>query len=606
MTNYRMKLDDNQMKAVRFGYGPAITVAGPGSGKTAVLTERIRFLCEELKIPPEKILVITFTRAACAQMEARFTERMNDYLPVTFVTFHSLFYSIIKDFRNGDVSLITPKEKQNILKTVLTDLNLQIGSFDLSGILSDISGKKLSSKDSDYIPLHVDYEIFNKIYSKYIYETKETGKPDFDDFAVWVYDIFLNDERFLDKWRKRYLFCLIDEFQDINAIQYEILKLLNFDSNIFAVGDEDQSIYGFRGCSPQLMFDFEKDYKATEFNLSVNYRCASQIVEKSLHLISFNTLRYFKKIRPGENAEAGDFSFRKFVSPKEQYENLAEELIVNKDMKKVILLRTNLVNASLIKVLRNKNIKFRIKEKPVSLSQNPVIKDVCAYLELSVGILNYDKLIRIINKPSRFISREYINLCKNEDESNGLNGKFRFATLYKNASKRAEIGGRIFKLEHCFKEMSKMDSFEAIMYIFFSVGYDSYLKSNGIKYENILEILKQTAREYANIEDLLFYMDLSDSLVKENDCNDCDDNANTVEIVTMHAAKGLEWEEVYIPDLNEGNIPHKKAVGREETEEERRLMYVAMTRASRKLWIGCVENEELKLHPSRFVKELNY
>lgn len=600
-----MKLDDNQMKAVRFGYGPAITVAGPGSGKTAVLTERIRFLCEELTIPPDKILVITFTRAAALQMETRFNELSNEFLPVTFVTFHSLFYAIIKDFRNGNVSLITPKEKQNILRTVLADLNLQIGSFDLCGILSDISEKKLRGEDSDYIPLHTEITMFDKIYSKYIYETKEIGKPDFDDFAAWVYDIFKSDRQFLLKWRKRYDFCLVDEFQDINEIQYKILKLLNFDSNIFAVGDEDQSIYGFRGCSPKLLFRFENEFKASRFDLSLNYRCASKIVDKSVNLISFNTERYCKNIKARPDAQDGEFIVRKFMCPDQQYDDLAEEFLKNKSKKAVILLRTNLVNPALISVLRKKNINIHMKEKPVSISSNPIVKDICAYFELSTGNLKYDSLIRIINKPSRYVSREFIYSCKTEDDTFGLNGKFRFATLYKNARGKAEMGGRIYKLEHGIKEMSRMDSFEGLMYLFFNLGYDTYLKSNGIKYENVFEILKQTAREFNNMEDFLLYIDLSDAVLREDITDGLRESEGEVEIATMHAAKGLEWEEVYIPDVNDGNVPHKKAISKEASEEERRLFYVAMTRASRKLWIGCVSNEELKMHPSRFVKELN-
>lgn len=595
-----MKFDDNQISVINADPGPLLVTAGPGSGKTAVLTHRILYLHEKLKIPYEKILVITFTKAAAVQMKSRFEKLIELDSKVTFCTFHSLFYSIIKDFKSENLQIISLNEKLNILKTVLLDNSIDSESLDLQLLLDDFSRfKNMENENLSFEPLYLERDVFMRIYGQYNEESRSRNLMDYDDFVIFVEKYFDNDPEFLNKWKNRYSYCLIDEFQDINYKQYDIIKRLFLGKSVFAVGDEDQSIYGFRGSSSDICLKFKKDFDANVIKLVNNYRSKKSIVEAGMNLISFNTLRFDKKIvskNPGGN---GEFKLNEYLSSMDEYDALAKD--VKEDVGKrsiVILTRTNYIPDSLRYSLLKNNIKVNY-EKTVDLCKNKEFTDdLLTYFKIANNERTFSNLTKIANKPNRYISRYYISECKERSK----NDCYSYVNLMSACGKKTYLKANIFKFERQMKELGRLDSFEGLIYIMKVVGYDKYLFEKGIDYKTDYEELKSIAREFPFKEDFIEYFELlnieenAKSLVKAKDA--CD-------ICTIHASKGREWDEVYIPDLIEGNIPHKKAFTKEDIEEERRLFYVAMTRAKEKLWIGFVNDGKRSLKPSLFASELS-
>ncbi len=595
-----MKFDENQIKVIEAPFGSLLVTAGPGAGKTAVLTHRIRYLNEKYRIPYEKILVITFTKAAAVQMRSRFENVFENDSKVTFCTFHSLFYSILKDYRFKDFSIVSNNEKLNILKTVIMDNDIDLSFFDMPSFLEEVSKiKNLNIELNDYEPSSCDKEKFSKIYTQYNDELKAGKLIDYDDFAIEVNDVFAHNPDFLEKWQKRYDYCLIDEFQDINFKQYEVIKQLFKNKPVFAVGDEDQSIYTFRGSSSNICLIFREDFKSDVMKLATNYRSSKKIVNASMELISNNTLRFDKRIVPCESSSEGEFNLKVFNDANEEYKYIADE-IKEKEKKKsaAVLLRTNSIPESLLYYLMKEKIRFKSEKTVLQKKDNEIIDDIITFMKLSCGENTYKNLIKIANKPNHYISRNFLSKCRMSEMKN--DGKYSYVNLYKNAKGKEYLLGNIFKLERNIRQLSKLDSLEGLIFIFNVMGYDSYLASKKIKYLTEYEEMKMLALQLEKKEELIEYFDF----LKENE-NEAEDYCTEydVEICTIHASKGREWDEVYIIDVNEGVIPHKKAVSKAETEEERRLFYVAMTRAKGKLCITCLNNASFA-KPSLFAGEI--
>lgn len=614
-----MSLDSNQIEAVKFPLGSALVIAGPGSGKTTVLTQRVRYMINELNVPPDEILVITFTRAAAMQMKKRFDEMSNEYFPVTFQTFHSLFFSIIKNASKDEVSLISPKEKLNMLVSVLKDKNISFDAINLNSLLNEFSA--CSNKfNKDFQSGILEKDVFDSVYTAFEYEKKMSGKIDFDDFSKWALD-YLSNENIRKIWRDKYKYCLIDEFQDISFDQYEVVRCL-FSENVFAVGDDDQSIYAFRGAKPSVCFEFVKDYDAKILYLNNNYRSNAYIVERSLKLIGHNKERFEKKL-VSKSESAGGVYVKKFEGSEEEYENLSLSLkenheksnsfsksnesgkpdfygCKNKNESNVILIRTNNVSERLISRLLKDKIRVIYKDKPDSLLKNGCAKDILSYLKLSQKDYTYENLIRIANKPNRYISRAFITECKAKELA--YDDTFTFKNLYSLAKGKSYLSANIFKLEKSLSKIRCMSSLEAILYIFGVIGYERFLHESGIKYGEVLDKLKVIAYDKENISDFIEFCENVEEYVKDDTFDDKTFDGVTVEIATIHSSKGLEWDNVYIPDVNEGNIPHRGSDS-EGIEEERRLLYVGMTRAKKNLWIGCVNNEDEGVKQSIYINE---
>ena len=600
-----MIFDDNQISVIKAPPGPLLVTAGPGSGKTAVLTQRIVYLKKECNISYDKILVITFTKAAAAEMKSRFEAENGKDSKVTFCTFHSLFYSIIRDFKSDNFSVISHSEKLNILKTVLLDQSLDVSRLDLEEILEEISKvKNLDCDLSCYTANSLDSDKFSKICRLYLEEITARKLIDYDDFVITAVKLFKENPSFFDKWRKRFDYCLIDEFQDINLRQYEIVKMLFGGKSVFAVGDEDQSIYAFRGSSSEICLKFKKDFNANVLKLEINYRSSKSIVEAGMKLISANSLRFDKTIRPSKNAGKGNFKIMSFESNKDEYETIVKEAkndILN-GKSAALLLRTNNIPDSLLYYLLKEKVPFITEKTDISKKNSMFADDINAYFKLSQREYTYENLLKIVNKPNRFIARNFLAECKARERAD--DGTFNFVTLYKCAIDKQYLAVSIFKLERNLKELCKLDSFEGLLYIMNVIGYKEYLNEKNIKYETEYESLKALAREFAVKEDFIDYFEMNKSIEENVGENTKEDSKEKLNICTIHASKGREWDSVYIPDVNEGNIPHKKACTKEETEEERRLFYVAMTRAREKLWIAYTEDIKKNAKPSVFIGDI--
>lgn len=596
-----MKFDDNQISVIEADSGPLLVTAGPGSGKTAVLTHRILYLHEKLKIPFERILVITFTKAAAVQMKSRFEKLTESDSKVTFCTFHSLFYSIIKDFKSESIQIISLNEKLNILKTVLLNENIDLQSVDFQLILDEFSYCKNTDKSlNDFISVNFEKNIFLKIFNEYNSEVLSRNLLDYDDFVMCVNMCFENED-FFRKWRNRYSYCLIDEFQDINFKQYEIIKKMFTGKSVFAVGDEDQSIYAFRGSSSDICLKFKKDFDADVIKLVNNYRSKRKIVEAGMNLISFNTLRFDKKIISKNPDGNGDFKFIKYSSFLDEYDDMSKEIkeSLKRNKKQVILLRTNFLSESLKYSLLKNKIPLKWDKKNERSKNFGFIEDIITYFKISCNENTYENLLKIANKPNRYISRSFISECRiNEKDQN----RYSYVNLYRCAENKTYLKVNLFKFERQMKELKKLDSFEGLIYIMNVIGYDKYLYEKSADFKGDFEELKCIAREFTYKEDFIDYFEI---IKEDKEKRSENKDIEGPEICTIHSSKGREWDEVYIPDLNEGNIPHKKAISKEEIEEERRLFYVAMTRAKDKLWIGFVDDPKRSVKPSVFANELS-
>lgn len=607
-----MIFDDNQITAIKAPPGPVLVTAGPGSGKTAVLTQRIRYLKNEYNIPYEKILVITFTKAAALQMKSRFENECGGDFKTTFCTFHSLFYSIIRDFDSNEFSIISLNEKLNIIKTVLLDAGCDISRIDLKIVLDEISKfKNLDVSFDAFLPISLDKDLFLRIFNEYNRELKDRMLMDYDDFVIIVNELFEKDKSFLKKWQNKYGYCLIDEFQDINLKQYETISRIFVNKGVFAVGDEDQSIYGFRGSSSDICIKFKKDFNADVFKLVTNYRSDSRIVEAAMKLITFNSLRFDKRIVPKKNAKEGEYAISGFDSSHDEYEMIAKEVkdSLKKGRRVAILLRTNNIPDSLNYSLLKEKVPVNADNMASKDKNSEFAKDVVTYFKMACGETTYENLLRIANKPNRYISRRFLAECKSCERKKG--DVFSYVNLIKCAKDKKYLALNLFKFEKQMKELKKLDSFEGLIYVMNVIGYEKYLFEKGTKNETEYEELKNMAREFIYKEDFIEYFELvngDNPLGTGNpdisETVEIKEKPNKVDICTIHASKGREWDEVYIPDVNEGNIPHKKSVSKEDIEEERRLFYVAMTRAKEKLFISYVKDSTSNLSPSLFAREL--
>lgn len=596
------KLDETQQKAVTYGEGPLLVTAGPGSGKTTVITHHIKYLINNLGISPKEILVITFTKSAATEMKERFLRLCNiENTEVVFGTFHAFFYQILRQSADFDHnSILKEKDKYVILRDILKVKKMHFyENTYLEDILNEISQVKNQNNLNEFKSLLMEQEVFKEVLDEYEYRKKSLHKIDFDDMITNCYDLLKKDENALFRWRKRFRYILIDEFQDINPMQYEIVKMLaEPHHNIFAVGDEDQSIYSFRGADPRICFQFMEDYsEAKQIFLTINYRCNKDIVEASKRLISHNKNRFQKEIygKNISNTMKGT-QVRYFHNEQESYETLAKELKeyqrINKLSECAILFRTNMISPLFIQELKKNRISYRMKIQYKNWQENPIVKDILAYLALAKGDLSRKNFYRIMNKPVRYISGDMIS---QENMSWDL--------LERNAKNYFSVLEQVRKLRQDIIYIKSLPLFAAIGYIRRCIGYESWLRGqDGKVYRDgieILDMIKNMARDCETPEELEDILANTDKNEEEYNTN------NTVEIMTYHGAKGLEWPVVYLPDVLEGISPYRRAHTPEEMEEERRMFYVALTRARERVLIYTLyEDVKHKKSPSIFLKEL--
>lgn len=604
----------SQIQAISHMDGPAMVLAGPGSGKTTVITHRIKNLIEKAEVRPENILVVTFTKAAAISMQKRFSTLMNGGKGqlVTFGTFHSVFYKILRKSRRYEATeILSERQKTDYIREIIGRYG--ISSNDISELsqniindIGNIKGNMLNAQE--YEPSCCKKEDFIKVYNAYNLELKKDGKMDFDDILRECYLLLCENHTILEQWRELYKYILIDEFQDINRIQMNIIELLASPlNNIFVVGDDDQSIYGFRGARPEIMIEFKDYYPEAEFIvLNVNYRSTQSIINVAGRVIENNKTR-LDKCAHANNDKDFQPDIRKFRNQVEElkfvvfkikeYENQGISL-----SEMAILVRNNSQIQEISSFLKNRKIEAESGKHRSNIYNGMVAKDILSYVR---GALKFDgtyfneNLIYVLNKPQRYISRQVV-----------LSVNMNISAVRRIYSKN-NIDSFLFHIEM----IRKLPPQAALSYIRKGAGYEEYLRlyaiENNIPMSGLLKQLEQLVQECSKFNTLEQWINSIDSAQNSEGQNFGKKSSgeggtnNRINIMTMHGSKGLEFKAVFIVDANQGIIPTSKALRERDFEEERRLFYVAITRAIDYLNVYAVEERlGCPIEVSMFVEEM--
>lgn len=634
------RLNKAQREAVTWGEGPLLLLAGPGSGKTFTITNRILFLLEQ-GVPPERILVITFTREAASSMHRRFQKMSDKLYPVNFGTFHSVFYHILQESgRFRSLKLLSEFQKRNLIIPILKKYNEQPGEAyaqtigeDAAKVLAAISFYKNtgnSDKAVEKMPVYLRIS-FKEIFREYRETVQRAGAADFDDMLFECKKLLEDEKEVRSCWQSRFQHILIDEFQDINPIQYEVLKLLAAEPyNIFAVGDDDQSVYGFRGSRPDIMRQFTEEFRAGRLLLDINYRCGKKIIDASLAVISENQNRFSKLLKAApRRAGSGEeqVQIKSFLDREEENAYLVERLKewrekhVDDGEYCAVLFRTNASMQETAARLKSAGIPYLMSEKIQSIYEHFIVKDIMAYLLLAAGEWKREYLLRIINKPSRYISREAVGNGRSIKEM-----KEYYENIFEDGRRISGAGipecmGRqkhiLENLEKLQRQMRCLESLSpgtAVSYILKAVNYEGYLKTlaegNAEKTEEwgeLLEWLRADAARFPNVREWLEAQKAYTAGLERQPRAEAGENREKIRLMTIHGAKGLEFHTVFIPDCNEKVFPHGSMPDSREVEEERRLFYVAMTRAKISLELLYLSGDRARPRlPSRFLNPLLY
>ena len=604
-----MQVSNAQHQAITHGAGPAIVLAGPGSGKTLVITQRVRYLIEAYHVRPQEILVITFTKAAAQEMQSRF-QALSRQRGVTFGTFHAVFFHILKyAYHYSAANILTEEKKYQILQRLLSEsgLHFEDEKETLSEIASEISVVK-----NEQIPLEHYYskscpeEVFRSFYRKYEEMHRREGLLDFDDMMTMTYELLTQRADILAAWQRHYRYILVDEFQDINLLQYAILRLLaNPERNLFIVGDDDQSIYRFRGAKPEIMLNFPKDYPdAKQIVLDRNFRSVASVIRAAQIVIRENTKRFAKRavhVRKGQGqVDIREFSGQEHESLyliKKVQESLAGGTPPNEI---AVLYRTNQGARPYAERLMEFNIPFEMRDALPNIYEHWIAKDLFAYLHLARERLDRAEFLQVMNRPKRYIARDAIDAKVISLET--------LRTYYEDKDWMLD---RIDRLELDLRMLKDMAPYAAVNYIRYGMNYEEYLqeyaKARRMKPEELTDILDEIqdgCRPFKTVE--AWYEHLTaykERLLEQRGKKERDPDAIT--LATLHSAKGLEFQEVFLVDVNEGTIPHRKASMEADLEEERRLFYVGMTRAKDRLHLFYVrERYGKRVEPSAFLEPL--
>ena len=604
----------SQIQAISHMDGPAMVLAGPGSGKTTVITYRIKNLIEKAEVRPENILVVTFTKAAAISMQKRFSTLMNGGKGqlVTFGTFHSVFYKILRKSRRYEATeILSERQKTDYIREIIGRYG--ISSNDISELsqniindIGNIKGNMLNAQE--YEPSCCKKEDFIKVYNVYNLELKKDGKMDFDDILRECYLLLCENHTILEQWRELYKYILIDEFQDINRIQMNIIELLASPlNNIFVVGDDDQSIYGFRGARPEIMIEFKDYYPEAELIvLNVNYRSTQSIINVAGRVIENNKTR-LDKCAHANNDKDFQPDIRKFRNQVEELKFVVSKI---KEYEKqgislsemAILVRNNSQIQEISSFLKNRKIEAESGKHRSNIYNGMVAKDILSYVR---GALKFDgtyfneDLIYVLNKPQRYISRQVV-----------LSVNMNISAVRRIYSKN-NIDSFLFHIEM----IRKLPPQAALSYIRKGAGYEEYLRlyaiENNIPMSGLLKQLEQLVQECSKFNTLEQWINSIDSAQNSEGQNFGKKSSgeggtnNRINIMTMHGSKGLEFKAVFIVDANQGIIPTSKALRERDFEEERRLFYVAITRAIDYLNIYAVEERlGCPIEVSMFVEEM--
>lgn len=613
-----MECNKEQKEAIMHRDGPAMVLAGPGAGKTYVITNRVKALIDEYGVKPEQILVVTFSKAAAVEMKERFEMLTSGQrLPVRFGTFHSVFFQILRLAYHYEVKdIATPALKYRFLEETLNETGY--GVDDKKEFLSDIE-KEISRVKGEGIEIDCYFssacsaEIFQKMYRGYQEKLQRHRCLDFDDMVVYTYQLLKEREDIRRRWQAQFRYLLIDEFQDINRLQYEtVCMLAEPENNLFIVGDDDQSIYGFRGAKPGIMLSFPKRFPDTkQIVLGVNYRCSDEIMKAAERLIGKNNERYEKHIVANKGKEQPVHMKKCENLPDEAEKIVAQIQMYQKEgiayQEMAVLFRTNMQMRLLAGKLMEHGVPFTMRENLPNLFDTWMAKDIMCYLQLALGNRSREKFLKIANRPVRYLSRTAFT------ESEVSFDKLRAYYAVKNQEWMEE---RIWNFEYDLKNLASLSPYAAIHFIRKGIGYDEFLKTyadernvNADDWFDVLDEMQEMARDKKSIPELLSFVEnYGDTLeeIRQEQKKQQVKEEPGVSLMTMHASKGLEFPVVFVPTLNEDIVPYRKAVQEGNLEEERRMLYVAMTRAKTYLHLSFVkERFHKEAEPSPFLYEIS-
>lgn len=604
-------LNEKQLVAAKHFEGPMLVIAGAGSGKTRALTHRIAYLIKEKGVKPWNILAVTFTNKAAAEMKERVSNllgAMADFQEPNIGTFHSICVRILRrhlhhlDFENA-FAIYDTADQQILMKRIMEAMRIDPKRVNPKAILAHISNAKNQLVDAtEYSRYANDYfsEKVAEIYPIYQRELQKNNALDFDDIIMKTVELFQKFPEILDYYQERFRFISVDEYQDTNKAQYVLIKLLaEKHRNLVAIGDADQSIYGWRGATIQNILDFEKDYPdAQVVLLEQNYRSTQVILDASNSVIEKNRQRKAKNLWTDKD---GGEKIRRWLADNERHEGDMVAREISKILLEyespnyqdfVVLYRTNAQSRTMEEVFLRHGIPYKIVGG-IKFYERKEIKDILAYLKLINNPHDSVSLLRIINTPSRKIGGKTMEMVQDFARRNDLslfNALLLASEIEGLSESKVEV---LEKFVNLIKNLQTLNggssAAEMIKYALTESGYKKMLNDGSIeneaRLENIGELIT-VAQKYDNLEagvSLSIFLE-EVSLIADIDTIDAGDNAVT--LMTVHSAKGLEFTNVFIVGLEEGIFPHNRSLfDPQELEEERRLMYVAMTRARENLYL---------------------
>lgn len=632
MQNLLEGLNDKQYEAVINTDGPCLVIAGAGSGKTKVLTHKIAYLMQEKDIKPWNILAITFTNKAANEMKERVEALVGDDAKDMWIgTFHSICVKILRRFidRIGfDHSFVIfdTSDQRTLIKECLKDLKIDDKMFTDRIVQFEISNAKNDMKEPEEYEAMVkgDYrrEKIASVYNLYQRRLKENNAIDFDDIINYTIKIFKENDDVLDYYTNKFNYILVDEYQDTNKSQFTLIRLLaKAHGNITVVGDNDQGIYSFRGADISNILNFEKDFKGTKIiKLEQNYRCTQNILNAANSVIKNNEVKYKKKLLT-ENEEGALPTFHVSDDEYDEGRYIVEEInhLRREEYYKysdfAILYRMNSQSRAIEEILGREAIPYKIVGG-LKYFERKEIKDIIAYLRLINNTSDNLALKRIINEPKRGIGKTSLDKIQAISEQTGIPmyqiikeaDQYGLSRVYSNAQGFIEV------IEDLISKKDEYTITELIKHTLKETGYTKALEDeNSIEAENRIENLEEFLTIAVQFEEEEADNDLStflEGITLSSDIDGMDEEEESVTLMTLHSAKGLEFPVVFLVGMEEGIFPGYKSIGEpKELEEERRLCYVGITRAKNNLYLTCSRQRTMfgstSCNPvSRFVKEI--
>ena len=610
-------LNDRQQEAVFHTEGPLLILAGAGSGKTRVLTHRIAWLIDQIGVNPWNILAITFTNKAAGEMRERVDQIVGFGSESIWVsTFHSMCVRILRRYidRLGydtNFTIYDADDQKTLIKDVCKYLQIDTKMFKERSLLSAISSAKDELVTPEEMTLRAEGDWAKKkiaqVYTEYEKQLKANNALDFDDLLLKTVQLLQTQPDVLEYYQERFRYIMVDEYQDTNTVQFKLVSLLAGKyQNLCVVGDDDQSIYKFRGANIMNILNFEKEYpNAKVIKLEQNYRSTSTILNAANEVIRHNTGRKEKSLWT-ENGEGEKIQFRQFDSAYDEADYIVSDIKdkVNSGKREykdfAILYRTNMESRSMIDVLTKRKIPFVLLDKGYNFFNHFICRDLINYLKLSIDQYDKNAFAWIINKPFRYMSKENLSYINNYKED-----KSPFDILI---NKKDMPPFQCKKIDDLRKEilyLNKMSLGSAIQYIISTMGYIDYLREYANKYGQSLDDLEDVLEEFKGAAE--GFKTITEFLVHVNNVEEQIESSKVVEdgviLSTIHGVKGMEFNNVYIINCNEEVIPHKSSM-EENIEEERRLFYVGITRAINNLYVFSPKTMRGKFREaSRFIAE---